>query len=109
MCIRDSPYYVKKLFKDNPHFTDAKVIYSAYEQGFDKTLDKRLIEKLEFDGADRADISVIETPSHNNLNLLAAQYSDGVIQATENIDPSFTDYVKKNNIPFLKFPGNDGY
>ena len=103
------PYYVKNIFKDNPHFADTKVIYSAYEQGFEKTLDKRFVEKLEFDGAVREDVKEIETPSFNNLNLLAARYSDGVIQATENIDPSLTDYIAEKSIPFLKFPGNDGY
>ena len=103
------PYYVKNIFKDNPHFADTKVIYSAYEQGFEKTLDKRFVEKLEFDGAVREDVKEIETPNFNNLNLLAARYSDGVIQATENIDPSLTDYIAEKSIPFLKFPGNDGY
>ena len=85
------------------------MIYSAYEQGFDKTLDKRFIEKLQFDGASKEDVKEIETPSFDNLNLLAARYSDGVIQATENINESLTDYITEKNIPFLKFPGNDGY
>lgn len=103
------PYYVKQIYKDNPHLTQSKIIYSAYEQGFDKTLDPRFLEKLKFDGATEEEVGIIKNPTYNNLNLLAAKYSDGVIQATENIDPSLTSYIEENNIPFLNFPGNDGY
>jgi len=51
----------------------------------------------------------VANPTYENLNLLAAKYSDGLIQATENIHDSFKNYAEENSIPFLDFPGNDGY
>ncbi len=103
------PYYIKKIYNENPHVADSKVVYSGYENGFDKKLNKRFIEKLEFDGAAREDVELVSNPTYENLNLLAAKYSDGLIQATENIHDSFKTFATDNAIPFLDFPGNDGY
>jgi len=103
------PYYIKKIYNENPHVAESKIIYSGYENGFDKKLNKRFIEKLEFDGAAREDVELVADPTYENLNLLAAKYSDGLIQATENIHDSFKTYATDNSIPFLDFPGNDGY
>ena len=46
------PIYLKKLYAKDPHFADTKVVYSLYNEKFNKNWDARLGEKLKFDGFD---------------------------------------------------------
>ncbi len=38
-----------------------------------------------------------------NLMKLAADYSDGIIQADKNVHPDVVKYVKQEKIPFLSY------
>ena len=48
------PLYLKKFYNDDPHFADAKVVYSVYNTDFKGSLDKGMVKKLKFDGFDDA-------------------------------------------------------
>ncbi|MGL5618476.1 MAG: glycogen/starch synthase, partial [Tannerellaceae bacterium] len=44
------------------------------------------------------------------LNKLAIDFSDGVIQGSETINPEILDYIKsKNEIPFLPYQSPETY
>lgn len=38
-----------------------------------------------------------------NLMKLAIDYSDGVVQGSQHIDPEVEKYVKEQNVPFLPY------
>src|SRR5210317_1133262 len=41
--------YLKEFYKNEPLFTESKIVTSVYNQSFDKTLDKNMINKVRFD------------------------------------------------------------
>ncbi len=80
------PAYVKEYYKNDPHFDNAKVVYSVYDDGFEGTLDPNLHKKLAFDGLSDSATGLVENPTHTNLARLAVTYADGVIYGGSNID-----------------------
>lgn len=79
------PLYVKKFYNDDPHFADSKVVFSAYEDGFEGSLDKNLAKKLKFDGFSDEDIAEAKDPNFLNLSNLAFKFSDGVVEGSEDL------------------------
>ncbi|MBK6527861.1 MAG: glycogen/starch synthase [Crocinitomicaceae bacterium] len=45
-----APLYIKRLYHNDPHFADAKVVYSVYNHPFNKNWDSKFAKKRKFDG-----------------------------------------------------------
>ena len=103
------PLYIKKYYYNNPLFSQSKVIYSAYNDDFKNTLDKEFNQKLLLDGITADDVDVIKDPSYVNVNKMAIDYSDAVIQGTENINPAVKEYIKKSGKLFLDYQQKETY
>jgi starch synthase len=103
------PLYIKKSFKDNPLFSDSKVIYSIYEEGFDNTLNENFKTKLIHDGITPKDIEAINTPDFVNFSKLALDYSDGIIFASDKINPQVSEYASELNKPLLNHNNQENY
>ena len=96
------PLYVKKLYKRDPHFADAKIVTSLYNDGFKGTLDKKLAQKITFDGFKMEDMGSIANPTYANLAKLALQYSDGAIFGEDGVPAEVEQYCTDNDVPVLK-------
>ena len=79
------PLYLKEYYKDEPLFTGSKIVTSIYNQSFDDTLNKDMIEKIKFDNIDEAAIAPLSEPSYNNIMKVAIDYSDALIIGSESI------------------------
>lgn len=77
------PMYVKDIYNNDPHFSDTKVVYSLYEDSFNKNWDGRFAEKLKFEGFDEGIIDAIKEGDCNSLSKTAIKYSDGVVMGSE--------------------------
>jgi starch synthase len=98
------PLYVKKYYAEDPIFAESKIIVSLYDDAFPKTLHKKFPEKLSFDGFNKKDIKhVAEESNHLNLLKQSIEFADGVIQATETINPELEKFIKKTGKQFLGF------
>lgn len=80
------PLYIKKIYKDEPHFANTKVVYNMYNDGFNNNWDARLSEKLKFDGFDDEVIKDFEDPSFENITRAATKYVDGLSVGSEDLD-----------------------
>jgi starch synthase len=81
------PLYIKKLYKDDPHFANTKIVYNIYNKGFNNNWDERITEKLKFDGFDEDVIKEFSDPSFENITKAAAKYVDGLSVGSENLTP----------------------
>ena len=97
------PLYLKKFYNDDPHFADAKVIYSVYNSDFKGSLDKGMVKKLKFDGFDDADLKRLENPTWKNVNKLGIQFADGVVRGSETIDGELEEFIQNAGKPALEF------
>lgn len=103
------PLYAKHLYKNDPHFADAKVVTSIYddEEGFDGALDGDLTKKLQHDGLPEEAKVHTNDPTFANLNKLAVQYSDGVLVHTEDLDADLRAYIEERNLPLVENTNED--
>ncbi len=98
-----TPLYIKKLYHNDPHFADAKVVYSVYDNGFNKNWDSNFYEKLKFDGFEEEDIHDLKDVDFVTLTKKAIQVSDGVIQGSGQIDQEIVNAIKASETPFLEY------
>lgn len=81
------PIYLKKLYSKDPHFADTKVVYSIYNDCFNKNWDERFADKLKFDGFDDELVAQLKDTSPENITKVMVQYSDGVNVGSDNLSP----------------------
>ncbi|MBL0048322.1 MAG: glycogen/starch synthase [Bacteroidetes bacterium] len=103
------PIYIKKAFKDDPLFADTKVIYSVYDDGFDKSLDAKYSKKMLLDGVVDSDVKKLKDPSFVNISKAAMDYSDAVIKGSEKVHPDLEKYFKGLSKPTLGFKTVEEY
>ncbi len=96
------PLYVKKLYSRDPHFADAKIVTSLYNDAFKGPLDKKIAEKITFDSIKIDDMQHLSTPTHTNLAKLALQYSDAAIIGEEGVNPELEQYCNSIDVPVLQ-------
>lgn len=96
------PLYVKKLYNRDPHFADAKIVFSLYNDQFEGTLDKKMMQKVAFDNFEASEIGNLASPTHTNLMKLGMQFADGVIVGDQEIDPELNQMLSQTDVPVLR-------
>jgi starch synthase len=102
------PLYLKKFYADEPLFSESKIVTSVYKKSFEGSLNKDLSKKIAFDGIAQEDLAVLETPDYNNLLKVAANHSDAIILAAEDLSEDLTNHIanlKKPVLPYVPLQG----
>ncbi|RDY59580.1 glycogen/starch synthase [Flagellimonas nanhaiensis] len=97
------PLYLRKYYADEPLFADSKIVTSVYGQGFDGELDQQMMNKIAFDGIERDSIESLSQPDYNNLLKVAADYSDAIILASEEVSDDLKDHIASLSKPVLPY------
>ena len=103
------PLYVKKLYKRDPHFADAKIVTSLYNDAYNGTLDKKLQQKISFDSIKAEEMEAIANPTHTNLMKVALRHSDAAIFAEEGVNAEVEQYCQENDVPILRQYAENDY
>ena len=104
------PMYIKKIFNEDPLFKDTKVIYNVFDTEYQDSINPVIVEKLLYENnLEKSDLDLLRNPTFENLSKFAVSYSDAVIQGSENIDKNVLDYMKKSELPFMGYPGEENY
>ncbi len=102
-----APLYIKTAYKDDPPFSGAKVIYSAYgeqpapmpAEDFRRSLLFRDVDESFLDSID------VDFSAPDVLNRLAVRFSDGFVQAEEGACSEILAYARTCGVPCLENPG----
>lgn len=98
------PLYLKKAYKDDPIFTDSKVVLSLYSDTPAESFDDKFAEDLLSQGICADDISALgQKPDGTHLAHLALTYSDGVVLNSPNIPSDLAEYSRGLGIPVLEY------
>ena len=97
------PVYLKKVYHEDPIFTETKVVLSLYNDLLDARLSDDLIDKMRFENLAREDVDELAEPTGINLAKLTIRYADGVIAGVPEIDPQLTAYARERNLPILPY------
>ena len=103
------PLYLKEYYKNEPLFSDSKIVTSVYNQSFDGTLDMNMINKVKFDNIDGDLVKVLENPTYNSIMKVAIDHSDALIKGSAEIPKELEDYLEASNKPVLEYFSMDDF
>ncbi|MEZ5083037.1 MAG: glycogen/starch synthase [Bacteroidales bacterium] len=103
------PIYLKKGFKDNPLFSDTKIILSLYDDGFEEKLSDGFIKKIKLEGITNKDLTLYQNPTYVNIMKAAIDFSDAVILADDNINGEVKEYFENSSKPKLIHGSMENY
>ena len=98
------PLYIKTAYKDEPSFSNTKVVTSLFAKSLQNDLGQNFKKCVEFRDA-KADLL---TPYNDNFDFeemgkLAIDYSDGIVLASAEVNSALETYAKGKNIPVLGY------
>lgn len=103
------PLYLKKYYGNEPLFENSKIVTSVYNQGFTGTLDTDVINKILYDGIEEDEISELKDPNYVNVMKIAIKNSDAIIIGSDEIPEELDSYLKKVDMPVLKFHNKESF
>jgi starch synthase len=104
------PLYIKTAYREEPSFANTKVVTSLFPKTITADFGDNFKKCVEFREADAKLLKKYnDTFDFDELNKMAIDYSDGVIAAHKDVNADLLKYAKANNIPTLKYPGEDFY
>lgn len=103
------PLYLREYYKDEPLFNESKIVTSVYNQSFNNTLNKDMVNKIKFDNINEDAIKPLEEPTYNNLMQVAVDYSDALIMGSEVLPENLEKYIKDCNKPVLEYKSKEEF
>jgi starch synthase len=97
------PLYLREFYKEEPLFSESKIITSVYNNPFEGTLNEKLADKIKFDLKENKKTATVNTPSHTNILKSAIENSDAIIHGSENISEELTSFIEEKKVPVLGF------
>ena len=97
------PVYLKKVYKNDPIFAEAKIVLSLYSEELDMRFSDNIISKYIFGSLKAEDLDLLTEPTGINLAKLAIKYSDGIILGTDSLHPELESYIgSRKGMPILQ-------
>lgn len=103
------PIYIKKAFKDNPLFSDSKIVYSIYDDDFSESFRNGFDKKMKLQGISPKDVKFLKDTNYVNLMKTALDFSDGIIFGSEKINPELEEYARSLKKPILEYQSPETY
>ena len=106
-----APLYIKKAFREDPSFRDAKIVFSIYEEEFKESFDADFKEKLMLKGIDAEDLKSLQEGPVNYPSLMkfAIDHSDGIIQNSEKVNEEVMEYARQSGKLVLDYQNPESY
>ena len=97
------PLYIKEFYKEEPLFTESKIVTSLYNNSFEGTLNEELSEKVKFDLGSEEKLATIKTPNFTNILKSAIENSDAVIHGSEEISDEINSFIEEKEVTVLEY------
>lgn len=97
------PLYLKKVYKEDPIFTDSKLVLSLYNEIAEDVFSKDMNTKIILPGIKNKDLEILNPANGINLAKLAIQNSDGIIYGCETIGKEIKNFVSASRLPVLPY------
>lgn len=97
------PVYLKTLYLNDPHFSNAKVIYSVYDVQNRNKFSKNFKEKLAFDEIPVDDLNIEGNMDVKSLHKIGLEWCDAIGVFSSDAEDHFKSYLSETEKPFLQF------
>ena len=104
------PMYIKTVYKKEPVFHHAKIIYSVYNNAFEGSLSKAFNKKaLIHKDISEEDFDPYKKADFNSLNKGGVSFSDAVIVGDSKLDRNVKTFLKSTKKPTLDYVNGETY
>jgi starch synthase len=103
------PLYIKRAYRDNPLFTDTRIIVSIYDDDFEEELNKDFGNNIKLDGITNKDLKHYKKPTYVNMMKAAIDFSEGVIIGSETVNQELLDYANDSGKPMMPYQPLDRF
>jgi starch synthase len=103
------PFYIKVALKENPMFSDTRVIYSVYNDSFAEPLNADLARKMKSKDVSEQMLEKYKDTTYLGISKAAVDYCDGIIIGDETIDKELEAYIRMTEKPVLEFQPRETY
>ncbi len=103
------PLYIKRAYRDNPLFTDTRIIISLYDDDFEEPLNKDFGNNIKLDGITNKDLKHFKKPNYVSMMKAAIDFSEGVIIGSETVNQELLDYVNESGKPMIPYQPLDRF
>lgn len=105
------PFYIKRTdYKNNPLFGTSKIILTLIDDEFTEQLNENFHKKLKSDGGTLKDWNLYKEPTYLNYMMAAISYSDGVVLASDKVNPKLIEFAKQNKKHIIEYaPSEEQY
>ncbi len=102
------PLYIRHYFADDPHFENARLVMSVYDQKAE-ALDKDIAKKLTMEGFDKDVVKGLTKPTTDDLYKLGMSLSDAVVKASPKLSKGLETAIKSADKPTLNYVGDGDF
>ncbi len=103
------PFYIKTVYHENPIFSQAKVIFSLYDDAFPEKIDAGFHTKIKMEGVPDEKLPVFPSPDYYGLMHGAISMSDALIFGSPKIDDNIRELALASGKPVLPYQPADNY
>ncbi|KOH43297.1 glycogen/starch synthase [Sunxiuqinia dokdonensis] len=103
------PLYIKRAYRDDPLFSNSKVVYSVYNENFKNSLSPNTKRNAMLEGVTDDDLRLLDEPTYQNMSKIGIEYADAVIQGSEQINPDLAAFIQAKEKLFLDYQSEDTY
>ncbi len=101
------PLYLREFYKEEPLFSESKIVTSVYSNEFPGELNGNLIDKIKFDKIDNETISFLEKPNQENILKNAILNSEAIIKGSAYFSEEFEQFISENDVPVLDYQSEE--
>ena len=95
------PMYLNKIYRNDPIFEHAKLIYSVYKESYEHTFDDSFFDKASINDLDKEDLKTYHHNEKITLHQGAIVHSDALITVGDHLDEAIMSKVSQMDTPHI--------
>lgn len=101
------PFYLKKVYANEPIFEGSNVIYSAYNNDYSKNFSEKFFETAAINHLEIEDLADFRGGNTAKLLLGGIKYADAIVKGDEKLDDDVEAAIAGLSVPTLDYFGGD--
>ena len=97
------PYYLKNVYANEPIFENSNIIYSAYQNDYEKTFDEKFLSIAAINQLEVEDLADFRDKKKIKLLLGGIKHADAIVKGSEKLDKDVMALFDSLSVPKLDY------
>ena len=99
------PLFKNKVYHNDPIFEDAKVVYSAYNNGLDETFGSRFTDIAAINSLEAEDVKIFEDNDNISLNKGGLEHVDAIVVGSNDLPSDVMEKIQGSDAIVQEYMG----